>query len=109
MITFFRNLKIRTKLFAGFFSLSLVLLFVGIRQFVVLRSLGESQSYIVQSLASADAIMETRYYVRSDMQLKTEMSQTDNIEKLDDLMRQHENIVYNIINIFNFHPINTSK
>jgi len=84
-----QNLRIKTKLLAGFILVSCILLITGVREHYVLRSISESQSYIVNSLTISDAIMEAKYYIRSDIQQLMEITLSNDLDEIEAWWNEH--------------------
>lgn len=103
MIKLIRNLKIRTKLYISFILISLILLFVGVREYYALKTLEKNQSYMVKSLSAADAIMEAKYYLRLDMQTLMEIQISEEETGCDHWWIEHvgtgENFIEEIDNL----------
>ena len=84
-----KNLKLRTKLLLGFGITVLILLFIGIRQYMVLNELEDKRNDLTKSNEWADAIMEAKYAVKSDMQLLMEVLQTNSEQELNAYWSEH--------------------
>ncbi|MBN1182146.1 MAG: HAMP domain-containing protein [Bacteroidales bacterium] len=85
-----KNLKIRFKLFLGFAAVLLILLVVGIREYMVLGKLETKKNDLLKVYEMADAIMEAKYAVRSDMQLLMEILTDNDQESFNKDWADHE-------------------
>lgn len=88
-----KNLKIRTKLLLGFSIILLILVFVGTREYMVLESLETKKNDLVQAYSMADAVMEAKYSLRSDMQLLMEILASHNEDEFNEEWVSHENAI----------------
>ncbi|PLX20083.1 MAG: hypothetical protein C0599_09750 [Salinivirgaceae bacterium] len=87
------NLKIGVKLYLSFGLVSLILLIVGVREYVVLHNLEDERFDLTQSYNMADGLMEAKYELRTDLWLLMEMLDADNTSTLNSLFQQHEQII----------------
>ena len=68
-----RIYKISNKLLLSFFIITALMLFVGIQSILFLKSIENKQKQITSSITVSDAILEAKYFVRSDVHILYEM------------------------------------
>jgi len=84
-----KNLKIAAKLMLGFGLITLILVIIGVREYIVLNNVEDAKLDILKSAELADAIMESKYYLRSDMQILMEIIEADNEKDLELQWKAH--------------------
>ncbi len=82
----FKNLKIGTKIIAGFLLVTAIFALVGL---VVIRSITEMK----EAAPLVDAAMEMKLAVRSDMQMIMELLAAEDKPVLDEVWEEHESFV----------------
>lgn len=91
MRDFLRKLGIRTKLLLGFGVLALLLLILGVQQYLVIRQYEANQNLVVNNLVTQEAIVQARYLVRSDMETVAKIIMAEGPNELENLIERHEN------------------
>jgi methyl-accepting chemotaxis protein len=104
----FSNMKIRRKLFTGFFFMMVLILLLGGRIYMSLNDLDDAKSDLVKSYELADNMSEAKYNIRSDMQVIMEMLASENIEELEEWWAFHHTNVSEYDNNITL-LINTAK
>ena len=87
------NIKIGTKLISGFLLVTTILLVVGTVGYQNIATLGEKTKEIIQTTPLADATLEMKLAVRSDMQMIMELLAANDQKELDDVWKEHENFI----------------
>ncbi|HPS72643.1 MAG TPA: methyl-accepting chemotaxis protein, partial [Bacteroidales bacterium] len=68
-----RIFKISNKLLISFFIIIGLMIFVGVQSILFLKSIENRQKQITSSLVVSDAVLEAKYFVRSDVHILYEM------------------------------------
>jgi len=68
-----RIFKISNKLLLSFFIIIGLMIFVGVQSILFLKSIENRQKQITSSLVVSDAVLEAKYFVRSDVHILYEM------------------------------------
>lgn len=68
-----RFFKISNKLLLSFFIIIGLMIFVGVQSILFLKSIENRQKQITSSLVVSDAVLEAKYFVRSDVHILYEM------------------------------------
>jgi methyl-accepting chemotaxis protein len=92
-MNFFNNLRVRTKLLAGFSIVSLLILYMGIKMYTVLGDLDKAKTDLVESYKLADNMSESKYAIRSSMQAIMEMLASENTTELEEWWALHKESV----------------
>ena len=79
----FKNLKIGTKLTVGFGLITLILIILGVTQFVKLQNLGSDQNDLIESFNMADYMMEAATNLAIEKQLVMEIIASENMDELN--------------------------
>ncbi len=88
------NIKVGTKLIAGFISIAVMVLCVGAVGFFTLKSTGNTANNILAvDVATADGSMESNIALISGRDLMGEYMLTRDIDELDDMKREFENFM----------------
>jgi HAMP domain. len=85
-----RIYKISNKLLLSFFIITLLLLFVGIQSLLFLKSIEKKQQQITASIKVSSAILEAKYFVRSDIHILYEMVNAKGNEDLAYWYGEHQ-------------------
>ncbi len=85
-----RIYKISNKLLLSFFIITTLLLFVGIQSLLFLKSIEKKQQQIAASIKVSSAILEAKYFVRSDIHILYEMVNAKNNEELAYWYGEHQ-------------------
>lgn len=88
-----KNMKLSTKLYTAFGILTIILLVLGLREYLVLNEIALKKDNLEQSFILSDAAMEAKYVMRSDMQMIMEMIEVDNLEGLEEQMNEHNLLI----------------
>ncbi|MDA3867036.1 MAG: hypothetical protein PF489_09870, partial [Salinivirgaceae bacterium] len=86
------NMKIGVKLFLGFGITSFILLFVGVREYQVLQNLEDERIDMQTANDLADAVMEAKFELKTDLQLVMEMLNSNNLSKLKSYFAEHQEL-----------------
>ncbi|HUW07022.1 MAG TPA: hypothetical protein VMW01_12250, partial [Williamwhitmania sp.] len=85
-----RIYKISNKLLLSFFIITMLLLFVGIQSLLYLKSIEKKQNQITASIKVSSAILEAKYFVRSDIHILYEMVNAKSNEDLAYWYGEHQ-------------------
>lgn len=84
-----KNLSVSLKLTIGFGIIVLILIFVGRREFYLLKASNKNHFDVVKNAELADNIMEAKYLMRTDMQLLMEMITATQLKELTEINDEH--------------------
>ena len=82
--------KISNKLLLSFFIITALLLFVGIQSILFLKSIENKQKQITSSIIVSNAILEAKYFVRSDVHILYEMVSSGKNENIAYWWGEHQ-------------------
>ncbi len=85
-----RIYKISNKLLLSFLVITVLMLFVGIESILFLKSIENKQKQITSSIVVSDAILEAKYFVRSDVHILYEMVSAKNNEDFAYWWSEHQ-------------------
>lgn len=85
-----RIYKISNKLLLSFFIITILLLIVGIQSLLYLKSIEKKQKQITASIKVSSAILEAKYFVRSDIHILYEMVNAKSNEDLAYWYGEHQ-------------------
>lgn len=85
----FKNINIRNKLLIGFSILTLLLVFIGGREYIVLGDIDSDRKDENNAFLMKDAIMGSKYIAKSDMLMLMEMMEASSKQELEDLWNEH--------------------
>lgn len=91
----FRDIKIRNKLVISFGMFIIILTAIGVRISQTLNQIEDKQQDILFSYDVADALMEAKYILRTEMQLVMEIIETQNLEDFNENWKLHLDLVEN--------------
>jgi len=89
MKKFFQNLPIRSKLGGGFMIISLVLLYLGVREFFVLKKLERNQMNFTENITLNTSQREVKFYLRSDLQNLRDIVYNQEVQDMKTLWDRH--------------------
>jgi hypothetical protein len=84
------NLKIGTKLLLFAIIILVILLSIGTMSTLVLRKISVKENNIVKSITLSDAMLEAKYFLRSDMHIFKQISKASEIEKIKYWQGEHD-------------------
>ncbi|OFX21210.1 MAG: hypothetical protein A2033_04925 [Bacteroidetes bacterium GWA2_31_9] len=85
-----KNLKIGTKLITAMGVIIALLIIIGFQQVYTLNNLERSKNDIIKSYELADAIMEAKYNIRSDMQMLMEILEDNELAEFNVFSNEHD-------------------
>lgn len=85
-----RIYKISNKLLLSFFIITALMLFVGIQSILFLKSIENKQKQITSSIIVSNAILEAKYFVRSDVHILYEMVSSEKNEDIAYWWGEHQ-------------------
>ncbi len=88
-MSFLNDLKVRTKLLAGFSIVALLILYMGVKTYSILTDLDNAKTDLVKSYELADNMSESKYAIRSSMQAIMEMLASENPSELEEWWIMH--------------------
>lgn len=86
----FKHFKIRTKLVISFGAVVVILAIFGLSSIRALSKVNTKNNEMVKSFKLADAIMETKYLIRVEMQSVMEVLEAESENQLTEYMDLHE-------------------
>ena len=84
-----KNLSIRGKLLVGFMLVALIALVIGMWNLVSLREIEDKKTDLLSSYETADAIMESKFYLKSEAQLFMEILAAENFDEIEEFWSSH--------------------
>ena len=85
----FKNLKLGNKLAVGYGFFILILLAAGIFEFVSLKGIERKNRTSIKSYDLAGILLESKYHALQDMQVLTEIMESNINDQLTDLLNLH--------------------
>lgn len=100
MKTFFRNLKIKTKLLTGFGIIVLILLISGLREIALLNNLEQKRIRYTKTVATLNMLKESRLLISYEMTSAANALSAQNNKELREAQKRHLNNNNKLISIF---------
>jgi methyl-accepting chemotaxis protein len=89
-MNFLNSLKVKTKLLTGFSIVALLILYMGVKTYMILTDLDNAKSNLVKSYELADNMSESKYAIRSSMQAIMEMLASETPSELEEWWAMHK-------------------
>lgn len=100
MKTFFRNLKIKTKLLIGFGIIVLILLISGVREFALLNKLEQKRIRYTKAVATQNLLKESRLLISYEMTSAANALNAQSNKELREAQKLHLNNNNKLISIY---------
>ncbi|PKP11451.1 MAG: hypothetical protein CVU09_04070 [Bacteroidetes bacterium HGW-Bacteroidetes-4] len=84
-----KNLKIQNKLFVGFGVITLLVIVLGISNYLFTDNINDKKVDLLTAYEAADAIMESKFYIKAEAQVLMEILASDNLQEVDVFWNSH--------------------
>jgi methyl-accepting chemotaxis protein len=91
-----KKMTLSLKLLSGFGTIVIILLIVGITNMFIMNRNEQRKQDILKAASLGDAIMETKYALRTDMQLIMEFMSSKDEAELEAFWKEHEEVVLSV-------------